>query len=177
MKQNKLPYNPNSGFIVPDDYFENFEEKMMLSIGEKPALENIVFKSNSGFKVPNSYFENIEREIIHKVEGEKKSGKFISLFNNPKLYYAAAVAAVFIGVVSTVFFNPVTDNFTIDGLEISAIEHYIDEGYIDFNYNEISAFMAEEDYSFDDFNTSGLSDDQVFEYLSENIEDPNILFE
>lgn len=177
MKHNKLPYNSKSGFNVPDNYFENFEEKMMHSIGKKPALENIVFKASSGFKVPDSYFENLEREIIQKVEGEKKGGKLISLFNNTKLYYAAAVAAVFIGVVSTVFFNPVTEDFTIDGLELSAIEQYIDEGYIDFNYNEISAFMAEEDYSFDDFNTSGLSDEQVFEYLSENIEDPNILYE
>lgn len=177
MKHNKLPYNDKSGFKVPDNYFENFEEKMMRSIGEKPALENIPFQTNSGFKVPEFYFEDLENKIISKAEGEKKNGKLISLFTNTKLYYVAAIAAVFAGVISSVFFNPVNENFTIDGLELSAIEQYIDEGYIDFNYNEISAFMAEEDYSFDDFNTSGLSDEQVFEYLSENIEDPNILYE
>lgn len=177
MKHNKLPYNPKSGFKVPDSYFGDFEEKIMRSIGEKPALENIVFKANSGFTIPDAYFENLERGILQKVEGEKKGGRLISLFNNKKLYYVAAVAAVFVGLVSSVFFNPVTEDFTVEGLELSAIELYIDEGYIDLNFNEISAFSAEGNYSFDNFNTSGLSDEQVLEYLSDNIEDPNILFE
>lgn len=177
MKHNILPYNSESGFKVPDNYFEDFEENMMRSIGDKPAMENIVFKANSGFKVPDLYFENLEKEILQKVEGEKKGGKVIAFFQTTKFYYAAAVAAVFIGIVSTVFFNPTTEEFSIDGLELSAIDQYIEEGNVDFNFNEISAFMVEEDYPFDDFNTSGLSDEQVFEYLSENIEDPNILYE
>lgn len=176
MKQNKLPYQNKSGFKVPENFFEDFEEKMMRSVGEKPVLEDAL-SAGSGFKVPESYFEDLERDILLKVEGENKGGKLITLFNNTKLYYAAAVAAVFIGIVSTVFFTPVSESYSIDGLELSAIEQYIDEGYINFNFNEISAFMAEEDLAFDDFNTSGLSDEQVLEYLSENIEDPNLLYE
>lgn len=175
MKKNKSHIN-KSGFKIPENFLEDFEEKMMRSVGEKPVLQDS-YKNNSGFKVPDIYFDNLEKDVLQKVESQKKGGKLISLFNNKKLFYAVAVAAVFVGLISTVNLNPVSDNYTMGGVELSAIEQYIDEGYIDLNFNEISAFMADEDLSFEEFNTSGISDEQVLDYLSENIEDPNILYE
>lgn len=172
----KIPYQSKSGFKTPENYFEDLEARIMGAVVQDNYLTDLKNKK-TGFNVPDAYFENLEIDVLARVESNKESGKVISLFNTSKYYYAAAVAAVFIGVVSTLLFNPVMDDLSIDAIELSALEDYIDEGNINLNYNEISAFMAEEGYSFDEFNTSGLSDDEVFDYLNENIDDPTLLFE
>jgi hypothetical protein len=177
MKNNMLPNHQRPGFKVPENYFEDLEAGIMAAVDEKQLLENLKFKANPGFTVPDEYFSTLENKVLEKIGQPHGKGKVISLFNNTKFYYATAAAAVFIAIISTYFFNPVGNNFTIDSLELSAIERYIDDGHINLNYNEISAFMIEEGYSFDNFNTSGLSDEEVFNYLSENVEDPNLLYE
>lgn len=172
----KLPYQSKSGFRTPEDYFEGFEARIMGAVVQDNYLTDLKNKK-AGFIVPDAYFENLEIDVLARVETSNEGGKIISFFNTSKYYYAAAVAAVFIGIVSTLLFNPVMDELSIDAIELSALEDYIDEGNINLNYNEISAFMAEEGYSFDEFNTSGLSDEEVFDYLNENIDDPTFLLE
>lgn len=176
MNKSQLPYHQKPGFKVPDNYFEDFESKILREVGiEKSLLE--IDKIAPGFSVPNNYFETLENEILQKVESTEKKGKIISLFNTSRYYYAAAVAAVFIGIVSTLFFSPVTQDYNLDSLEFAAIENYIEEGYIDLNYNQLSSFITEEGYTYDNFYTSGLSDDEVFDYINETIEDHELLFE
>lgn len=172
----KSPYHLKNGFKTPDNYFEDLEARVMGAVVEENVLPDLKY-NHAGFNVPDAYFDNVEIDILARVNSEKEGGKLITLFNTSKYYYAAAVAAVFIGIVSTLLFNPVMDELSIDAVELSALEDYIDEGNINLNFNEISAFMAEEGYSFDEFNTSGLSDEEVFNYLNENIEDPNLLLE
>lgn len=172
----KSPYHPKTGFKTPDNYFEDLEGRIMGAVVKEDVLSGRKYAS-PGFTVPQSYFNDLEIDILGKVSSKNRGGKVISLLNNSKYFYAAAVAAVFIGLISTQFFNPVIEAYSIDAVELSALEEYIDEGNINLNYNEISSFMAEEGYSFDDFNTSGLSDEEVFNYLNENIEDPNLFLE
>lgn len=176
MKENKLPYRQNAGFRVPDNYFQDFEAKLMREVtsGNSPGD---IYKGKPGFKVPQDYFDQLEENIIEKLELSAPGTKVIPLWKKKKLYYATAVAAVFLAIISTVLFNPVLPEYSIESIELSAIEEYIDRGYIDLNFNEISAFITEEGYAADDFNTSGLSDEEMLDYLSENLEDPDLLFE
>lgn len=177
MENNKLPYHLKPGFKVPDMYFENFEERLMRSVireDEQPEID-LNYLGKPGFSVPEGYFESIEDKILEKVAN--KPGKVVPLFSGRKIFYAAAVAAVFIGIISTLFFRNPTSEYTMETIELSALENYIEEGYFDLDFNELTAFITEEDYSFDDYSTAEFSDEAVFNYINENVEDPQLLFE
>ncbi|CAM4140342.1 hypothetical protein [Gillisia limnaea] len=175
MEKNKFKYNPKSGFKVPENYFEDFESKILASCVEKDMMKTM--EKSSGFKVPLDYFETLEGEIHARIANSESKGKVIPLYRRRKFYYSAAVAAIFVGLISTLLFKPVQQENSFDSIELSAIEEYMDSGNIDFNYNEISSIIYEEDFVFDNITRSNLSDDAVFEYLNENIEDPAVILE
>ena|SRR5690606_30794801 len=177
MKNNKLPYHINPGFKIPEQYFQDFENRLMEAIQKDNAspVSMETYSGRSGFSMPEGYFSNLEDRILDKIN--KDQPKIIPLFPARKMFYAAAVAAVFIGIISTMFFRDVTTVYTMDSIELSALENYIEEGYFDLDYNELSAFMTEEGYSFGNYNTDGISDEAVYNYINENIEDPEFLFE
>lgn len=177
MENNKLPYRLKPGFKVPNDYFENFEDQLMQSVQKETKQPELIqtYIGKSGFSIPEDYFDNLETRIMDKVNAQP--GKVIPLNSVRKLFYVAAVAAVFIGIVSTLFFKDNTTLSTMDSLELSALENYIEEGYFDLDFNQLSAFMTDEGYSFGDYSTSEFSDEAVYNYINENIEDPELLFE
>lgn len=177
MENNKLPYHLKPGFKVPKDYFGNFEERLMDAVekGNIGAEFLPAYSGKPGFSLPENYFESLDSRILDKVAA--KPGRVIPLFSVKKVFYAASVAAVFIGILSTLFFRESTTEFTMDSLELSALENYIEEGYFDLDFYELSLFMTEEGYSFGDYNTSEFSDEAVYNYINENIEDPELLFE
>ncbi len=177
MENNKLPYHLKSGFKVPNNYFGNFEERIMHSIPQKDneAMVSGTYTGKPGFTLPEGYFESLESRILEKIK--TRPGKVVPLFSAEKLFYAAAVAAVFIGIISTMFFNNTRTAFTVDSLELSALEEYIEEGNFELDFYELSSFMTEEGYSFGDYSTSEFSDEAVYNYINENVEDPELLFE
>lgn len=177
MKNNKLPYRKNSGFQIPDQYFQDFEERLMQKVQQENLLPEGMetYSRKPGFVVPDGYFSALEGSILNSINKEEQ--KVIPLFPGRKLFYAAAVAAVFIGLVSTLFLRNENSEFTMDSIELSALENYIEEGYFDLDFVELSAFMTEDGYSFGDYNTDRFSDEAVYNYINENIEDPEFLFE
>ncbi len=175
MEKKNFTYNPRSGFKVPETYFEEFESKMLGYLCLEPDMVKTMEK-DSGFKVPFDYFDSLEEKVFARIENAESKGKIIPIYRTRKFYYYAAVAAIFVGLISTQLFNPVQEN-SFDSIELSAIEAYMDSGNIDFNYNEISSIIYEEDYVYDNITKSNLSDDAVFEYLNENIEDPAIILD
>ena len=173
MKKNKLAAKYKPGFKVPKNYFEDFEAKMMPAISrEQSTLDQ--YEGKPGFTVPKNYFDSLEDQVLAKVERPEPRGMVISLFRKKKFYAAAGVAAVFIGIVSTLLLKPSSFN-SWDSVELSALEEYIDQESIDFNLNEITSFIYEEGYVLDNLNISSLSDDAVFDYLSDHLEDPSLI--
>jgi len=173
MKKNKLATHFKPGFKVPKDYFEDFEAKMKRAISsEGSTLEQ--HKEKSGFTIPENYFDGLEDQVLAKVERPEPRGMIISLFRKKKFYAAAGIAAVFIGIISTLLLKPKPVN-SLDSEQISVLEEYIDGENIDLNFNEITTFIYEEGYVLDDLNTSGLSDEAVFDYINDYVEDPALI--
>ncbi len=173
MKKNKLATHFKPGFKVPNHYFEDFEAKMMRAISsEQSELEQ--YKEKSGFTIPEDYFDSLEDQVLSKVEHPEPRGMVISLFRKKKFYAAVGIAAVFIGIISTLLLKPNPVN-SLDSEKISVLEEYIDGESIDLNFTEITAFIYEEDYVLDDFNTAVLSDEAVLDYLNEHVEDPALI--
>lgn len=173
MKKNRLATHGRSGFKVPKNYFEDFEAKMPRAISQEQTLGDH-YKGNPGFTIPDTYFDALEVQVLAKVEHPEPRGMEISLFRKKKFYYAAGVAAMFVGVISTLLLKPNPVN-SLDSVGISALEEYIDKESMDFNLNEITSFIYEEGYVLDKFSISDLSDDAVFDYLNDHEEDPALI--
>ncbi|AVR46685.1 hypothetical protein C7S20_16205 [Christiangramia fulva] len=173
MSTNKSKYPQKSGFKVPDNYFEELEDKLMLRITEENSAE--LPSVNSGFKAPDGYFENLEDRILAR---QNSKGRLISLFKKENLYYAAAVAAIFVLMWFSPFDrNSATNQITWDDLEIATIEDYIVEGYemgyIEMDASEFSNYFLENGKLVDDSDFENVSSDAVIDYLEENVDDPS----
>ncbi|WP_274475717.1 hypothetical protein [Mangrovimonas aestuarii] len=156
MKKN-LPYNENNhGFMLPDNYFENLDEKLFLEAKLKSSV------TDSGLKVPNNYFENFEARLFSKIEA-KKEQKVVPLFSKKIWYSAAAVAAIFL-----LFFGlkPFSKSATFGSINESALENYVFQ--IDWDDSQLNTLIK------DDFEAvvlqQTLSDNSIENYILDNLD-------
>lgn len=172
MKNNVNTYNNKSGFKMPKNYMQDFESKLLDSLEINPSAQ----KGNSaGYRVPEDYFANFDERILAKIDTNKEKAKLISLFSRKRLYYATAVAAVFIVLISTVLLK--TPNTNLDNMENVALEEYLYEESADLNYSEISNLLYEDGVIIESLNASSFSDEAIIEYLNENVEDSGLIIE
>lgn len=164
-----------NGFTVPNNYFENFEEKILI---ESYAS----FNKKSPFKTPDNYFENLEDSIINKITAIEKqpNSKVISLYKKTIQLIPTAVAACILLFVSYTYFNFNTTNEIIDFNNITAaeIEEWYENGYLTTNEEDLSVAINSTNLNFEeDILTSiNLNNDNLEEYLN-TIEDSTIFNE
>lgn len=172
MKKNDLPDNKNSGFKIPDNYFGDFETRMLRTAG---SLEKQVRPQDNSnpFKLPANYFEHFEEHLFEKIEKENTPNKVISLLSNKHFSYVAGIAAVLAVMFTTHFYNK-SQSFGFEDLEITAVENYLLEN-LDLTNPEETPLIKEGDFSFVSSNSAALNREAVLEYLNENLEDPSLL--
>lgn len=172
MKKNDLPDNKNSGFKIPDNYFGDFEARMLSKVSSLENTDRLPEYSNP-FKIPDSYFDKFEDRLFESLNKEKDHTKVISLITNKHFSYVAGIAAVLAIIFTTHFYNR-SQSFGFEDLEITAVERYLLEN-LDHTTPEETQLFKEGDFSFASSNNAALNREAVLEYLSENIEDPSIL--
>lgn len=152
---------------------QDFEAKLF----DRMEIDRVAHKVNAtGYMVPDNYFADFDERILTKISTENKRSKVISLFSSKKFYYAAAVAAVFIALISTVLFKSPA-NSSLNNIEYAALEEYLSEEDLDLNYNEISNLLYEDGVIIESLNASNFSDEDIIDYLNENIEDSGLIIE
>jgi len=164
-------YKNKSGFQIPPNYMEEFEANLFEKLNVSNSLAE---KEKSGFQVPQDYFSTLESQILSKVDSDSSKGKIIKLYSRKRLYYASAVAAIFIVMFSTFLFNPTNSN-SLNTIDYATLEEYIDEE--DLDYYEISNLIYEDGYIIESLNASNFNDEAIFEYLNENVEDSGFIIE
>lgn len=174
MKKNFKTYKNNSGFKIPSNYMQDFDSKLSNSLDINSTLNKS--QNIDGFKVPEGYFDSFENEIFAKINAKNSNGKIIQLFSKKRFYYATAVAAIFIALISTVLLKAPTTN-SINTLEYAALEDYFYEEDSDLNYNDLSNLIYEDGFIIESLNASNFNDDAIIEYLNENVEDSGLIIE
>ena len=165
MKEDKK----TNSFNTPQNYFEDFEERLFLKISEDSIPKE------SGFKVPDNYFKNMENTILNrisKVESDDKSN-VISIFTKKTILYAVSIAACAAIVFSIFNFDePIND---LNEIQISVIEEYIEEGNISFDTYDLTSMLSEEE----DLNLENdlFSEEVLEEYLLESMDETNLFLE
>ena len=154
-------------FKVPTNYFDEFENHLFKKINEEVLPKNI------GFKTPTGYFNKLDIKIKRKNNSKSKEGKLIPKVSKKTFMYAASIAAIVILVFSVL--KNSTPVYTLEEIEISNIENFINEGNIQLKQYEISILFTDEILNNITSNQSRLSGNQLENYLLENINDLNDL--
>lgn len=157
-----------AGLNVPEGYFESFEDRMMLKIMEDGLPDS------AGFKVPNGYFDSLEDRVMERVFDEEEP-KVINLFRRRTLYYVAGVAACVVLVVS--LFNNFGNELSMNDLSAASIENYINDGGMDIDSYDVMALLDEDELSEIKIPSEVLSEENLEDYLIENIDETSLLIE
>lgn len=84
----------NSGFGVPNAYFDRLEERLF----ERASLEEVL-PATEGFKHPEGYFEQFENELRKKLPYEKPGIRMLHLPLRNLAYAAVMIGIIFLGVL------------------------------------------------------------------------------
>lgn len=158
----------NTGFKVPNDYFNSLEDTILNKIKDDSALKNI---DSSGFEMPNGYLDTLEDTVFNKLS-KKKNPKVISLFNKRNLLYVSGVAAAII-IMFGFFWNNTT------ALEMELDYEMVESYLIDQNISsyEIASLLTEEELSNIDSEimSEAFNDEDMEDYLLENVNFEDII--
>jgi hypothetical protein len=158
------------GFKAPEGYFENFEEQLFLKIEED------AFPKETGFSVPEGYFENLEETVLQNIIASEKQKDVIPLFQNRTLIYITAIAAC-VAIIFSVINTKETIPNQMKNLPFSSIDSYINEGNLGFDSYDVIALLNDEDVSNLNFETNIFSEENLENYLLENIDNTQLLIE
>ena len=160
MKKDKLHNIKKTGFKTPEDYFNNFEDKLMDKLNSSNALSQI---NNPGFEVPNNYFENVENDIFNKVKEDDTP--VIQLSSRRQLYYVAGIAASIILMLAIFINKPFEEELSVEMVEI-----YLEDR--DLSSYELAELLADSELLEDDFviTETSFEEDNLESYLLENSE-------
>lgn len=154
----------NSGFKTPKGYFEGFADDLL----DKMSKETSGLPKEDGFAVPESYFDNLNKKILDKVS--EKESKVIRLKPYRKYFYvAASVAAILILVLSIQ--QSGKSSFTFDDLARTDIENYLEENELGLSTYELAEVLLTEELEVNDILNSELDDENIIDYLEDNIDD------
>ncbi|TGV02692.1 hypothetical protein [Flavivirga rizhaonensis] len=166
MKQKKLHNIKETGFKVPDDYFNTLENVILSDIKLKKVSKD------SGFKLPEDYFNNLEDTIIDKVS-TKTPTKVISLFRKKTIIYLSGIAAA---VLLLFYISFPEKKPAFDSLDFETVENYIMNENI--GSYEIATLLTEEDLLEEHFIEYKEGDEDTIEtYILDNLDIDDIILE
>jgi len=146
-----LPQKSDTGFVVPDGYFEHFESKLLET--------NKKSEPKSGFVTPENYFENFRVRTDQENKKTKERslpGKFIF-----KIGYAAVAASILLFFVLNLPKDRNSENLA--ELNTLDIESWVYENAAQFNTDEITEVFQQNELTLNSFDY----DSEVNSYLSE----------
>ena len=165
MKKNKLNTIKSAGFKVPNDYFDNLEEHLLITA--KLHDENI----SAGFDIPEGYFDTLEERIVQKVP-EAQASKVISLFRNKYVLYTAGIAASIVLLFNISIFD---HQASWEDIDAKTAENYVINENI--GTYEIASLLDLEDIDETNFLELDMKDEQLETYLENNAEIETLLIE
>jgi len=192
---NKNNKHIKTGFTTPDDYFNNFEEKLLNKLSVEESESDLPLET--GFTTPDNYFLNLEETVLHTLSVEennsntqKQTGfvapknyfdnlddeilnkvtttetKVIKLFSKKQFLYVASIAAIF--VFGFFILNPSNSNLpTFDDLEYAAFEEYLNTEDLDISALELADLYEIETNELDNISFLNIEDKNILDYLSD----------
>lgn len=151
--ENKNLHNiKETGFKVPQDYFEALEDTILNEV----KLKSIV--SESGLKIPKDYLDNFNVSV-------KEETKVISIFNKKNIIFVSSIAAAIVLFFSLNIFN--TSTTTLDDIDTASVDDYI---LNETEISELTTLFQDSDLSEAQFIDYTLSDEALDSFI-EDVDD------
>jgi hypothetical protein len=132
------------------------------------SKETSSLPKEDGFAVPESYFDNLNKKILDKVSEKESTVIWLKPYRK-YFYVAASVAAILILVLSIQ--QSGKSGFTFDDLARSDIENYLEENELGLSTYELAEVLLIEELEVNDILNSELDDENIIDYLEDNIDD------
>ncbi|MCK0130900.1 hypothetical protein MWU59_05225 [Flavobacteriaceae bacterium F08102] len=180
MKNEHKSHSTRSNFKLPDDYFNQLEDEVMIK------LITYSFPKKSGFSVPPLYFTKATEPVCEKLFGSEKRHGFVvpaGYFNRTEIpteiqeentvgktkviplknfflkqFAPIAVAA---SLALLLFFNYDRVGTNLNNIATADIEQWINEDLISLNDSEILEVFADVELTEEQY----FDDEEVLEYL------------
>ncbi|WP_046744805.1 hypothetical protein [Kordia zhangzhouensis] len=173
MKKNELHTN-QTGFKTPKEYFENFEDRFF----ERLTTESTI-PETSGFKAPEMYFNRLEDTLSEKLFSNESETKVISLQfkKNYQKYIRYAVAACLVLVSSVAIYQNTKEIISIETVENSEINTFIENDLIALNNYELVNVYEEENVDITAVFEVELDESETLDYLEKTTDPYELLIE
>ncbi|MGW9686661.1 hypothetical protein [Flagellimonas sp. 2504JD1-5] len=158
-----------NNFKTPEGYFDSFHDRLMDKIKQQESGQSAsIIPKSDGFGVPDGYFEQLPEKVLAQID--QNEPKVIQLKSYKKIYYGvAAIAAVFLLVFGL---NWKTETpIAFEDLASAEIDAYFDATDLDLSSYELAEVVAIDELSVNDVLESQLEEENILEYLDENVED------
>lgn len=164
MKNDKLHNIKSTGFKIPDQYFDSFEDQLFERLDQEKEIHGV---DEPGFKVPEGYFNTLDDKILSKVKTEETP--VIKLSSRKTFYYVAGIAASLI-LMMALFINSSNDEISVE-----MVETYFQESNLD-SY-ELAELLMDAEILEEDFTVTETEFDEenLESYLLENTDIESIL--
>jgi len=143
-----------TGFIIPDEYFDNFESQVL---------------SKTTHDIPKDYFNNLEDMVFKRIKNTSSSNIEVVTLKEKiiKKYIPILAAASVVLFIGLNFYSPAYNN-TNDSLNKDSINNWLEVT----NYNTSDSYILGEFLNDDDFYSltiaeeENLDDNQLINYLN-----------
>lgn len=156
----------NSGFSIPEKYFEELEECV---VSEISTLKLPTKKTP--FNIPTDYFSKLEDEILTKITSEEntlpKKRKYVILLQEriKTIIPYASVASILL-FIGAYFFNNYGNKTTIDDITIDDLENWYGSGYENINNTEMIMILETSDFDNEEITSVNITDETIENYLN-----------
>lgn len=158
MKKDKLNNIKSTGYKVPDNYFETFDDKLFDHLSEKKSISGV---ESTGFKVPEDYFDSVESKVTSRLNEDNTP--VVNLRTRKTFYYIAGIAASIV-IMLAIFINRDTN----EDISIEMVQTYLENRNLDsYELAELlsDANLLEEDFT---ITTTPYEEENLEDYLLEN---------
>lgn len=156
--------NKDNPFKTPEGYFENLTDNLFDKLNEK----KIDLPKKSGFAIPEDYLDGLNKSIQEKLNTQET--KVVQLHPLKKYYVAIASVAAILLVFFGLNWNA-TEAPTWDDLANAEIEAYFDWNEFGLSTYEIAEVLPVDELEVNDILEDQFLEENVIDYLNENIED------
>lgn len=156
--------NKNNPFKTPEGYFEKFTDSLMGKLNE----EKSDLPEEEGFAVPEGYFEGLNESIQKKLDSQET--KVVQLHPYRKYYVAAASVAAILLLFFGLNWNAIEEP-TWGDLANADIEAYFETNELGLSTFEIAEVLPIDELEVNDILENQFNEENVIDYLNENIED------
>lgn len=169
MKKSQLHHIKNTGFEIPETYFDTFDERLQKKMEMQDIMTTV---SDPGHKVPDHYFQDFDQILETQLHTEKSPKvKTLMTWRNVALISGMAASLLLMFKI----FNTPDDVLSINQIETASIEDYLkSENLTTF---DLASFLNDDDLEIDNFVTNTLSAESLENYLLNNASIEDLIFE